>query len=350
MTPGGELLIYGTGYSAGLTIEAALALGLRPILGGRDPGRLEALADRFQLERRVASLTDADSLAAALRDVRVVLHCAGPFVETAAPMVAACLDHGVHYLDLTGEARAVEQVAGRHAEARRRGVMLMPAVGFETMPTDCLAAHVMRRLPRARSLAIASTLSPFVTRGSARTLLAMGDASLARRSGALVRVPAGGLVRDFDFGRGLTRTISCGLADVVTAWYTTGVPDITGYVEAPPRLQAAIAAWQLGSPLRQLAPVQAWLHAWIAMLPDGPTTPERLAHRMTVVAEATAGSRRVLSRLTTPEAYTTTGLAAAAVALRVVAGDAEPGFQTPARLWGSDLVLALPDVERVDVA
>jgi short subunit dehydrogenase-like uncharacterized protein len=346
-----RLLVYGaTGYSGGLVVEEACRLGLAPIVAGRDRMRVAAVAERLRLEHRVASLTDGDGLEAMLRQVGVVVHAAGPFSRTAAPMVEACLRRGVHYLDLTGEARVVEAVAQRHAEARRRGVMLMPAVGFEALPSDCLAAHVSRRLPAARSLAVATTVPSFITRGSAETLLALDDGGVARRGGVLMNLPVGTLERTFDFGRGPQQALSCGLVDVVTAWYTTGVPDITGYLEAVPRLRAAVTATRLGGWLLRAPPVQAWLRAWAALLPDGPSASERDAHRMAIVAEGeTASGHRVVARMQTPGAYTVTGATAAAVAGRVLAGDVEPGFQTPGRIWGPDLVFSIPGVEREDV-
>jgi short subunit dehydrogenase-like uncharacterized protein len=264
-------------------------------------------------------------------------------------MVDACLRHRAHYLDLSGEAAVVADIAHRHEEARRRGVMLMPAVGFEAVPSDCLAAHVVRRLPSARTLAIATTASPFASRGSLRTLATLGTQSLVRRGGLLAVLPTAALARDFDFGTGPSQALSCGLVDVVTAWYTTGVPDVTGYLEASPALRTAVAAWRMGSALWGTAPGRAWLGACAALLPDGPSLEQRRTYRMAIVVEAADGRRRVASRLTTPEAYTTTALAAAIVAGRVMRGDVETGLQTPARVWGPDLALHIPNVVREDV-
>src|SRR5207244_8638585 len=139
-----------TGYSGRLAVDALLAAGIRPLLAGRDARKLVALGERLGLEHRVAPLDDAGRLDAALAGARVVLHAAGPFSHTATPMVDACLRSGAHYLDLTGEVLVIEAIARRDAEARTRGVMLMPAVGFDVVATDCLAAHVAGALPGAR--------------------------------------------------------------------------------------------------------------------------------------------------------------------------------------------------------
>jgi short subunit dehydrogenase-like uncharacterized protein len=50
----------------------------------------------------------------------------------------------------------------------------------------------------------------------------------------------------------------------------------------------------------------------------------------------------------TPEAYSMTGATATAIAARVASGDFEPGFQTPARVYGADFPLTLAGVTRED--
>jgi len=331
--------------------SGALATGLRPILGGRDEQKVAALAGELGLEHRIATLEDPVALDAALRDVHVVLHAAGPFSRTSQPMVDACLRRGSHYLDITGEVRVIEALAVRDTEARARGVMLMPAVGFDVVATDCLAAHVARRLPGARRLALGVSGLALLTRGSARTLVEAADFGVVRRGGVISRVPLGSLQRDFDYGGGSRPSVNISWGDVASAWYTTGIPDIAVYAEGTTALQGALAVsrsfgWLLGTALWQ-----AWLRGSTSLLPDGPSEAERATRRMTVVAEVEDGrGRRAASRLRTPEAFTFTGVAGPAIARRVLARDLEVGFQTPARVYGSDFVLALAGVSREDLA
>ena len=97
------LLLYGaTGYTGRLIVTEALRRGLRPILGGRRAEPLAALAANTGLPYRVASLHVDEALDRALEGVCAVLHAAGPFADTALPMLNACLRTGVHYLDITG--------------------------------------------------------------------------------------------------------------------------------------------------------------------------------------------------------------------------------------------------------
>lgn len=343
-----QLLIYGAnGYTGELVARGALEQGLRPLLGGRNEERLAPLAEALGLEYRVASLRDPAALDRALRDVDVVLHAAGPFFQTAAPMVEACLRTRTHYLDLTGEAPVIEELSRRHAEARRRSVMIMPGVGYDVVPSDCLAAHVARRLPGATHLSFGVASLGFYTRGSVKTII--GAPARVRRDGKIVSLPNGSLQREFDYGdrRRLSTAVSWG--DVASAFYTTGIPNIEVYFENNSRLQAALAAerwfgWWLAA-----APVQVWLRAYADLLPDGPTAEQRAQVEAVIVAEVeNAHGERVSARLHSPEAYTFTSVCAPRIAARALAGDLEPGFQTPGRVYGPEFVLGFAGVTRAD--
>lgn len=348
-----RLLVYGaTGYTGRLLVDALLERGIRPLLGGRNAAKLEALAGCHGLEWRAAPLDAPDALGAALRDVEVVVHAAGPFRRTTDPMARACLDAGVHYLDLSGEAPPIAALSGLDGEARRRGVMIMPGIGFDVVPSDCLAAHVARRLPGARRLAIGISAIGFMTPGSAKAFLAYaGDRVWTRRDGALVGVPPGTLERHFDYGEGPRLSSAMSWGDTATAWYTTGVPDITTYFESTPLVRASLSACRLFGAALGSRSWQAVMQAHADLLPEGPTADQRASKRTAIVVEAEdASGKRALSRLRGPESYEFTRRIAPRVVARVARGDLETGFQTPARVWGPDLVLDVEDVSREDLA
>lgn len=342
-------MIYGaTGHSGRLITRRVCERGLRPVLCGRDAGKLAAFADELDLDRRVAATTDPDGLDRALAGVAVVLNAAGPFSRTAEPIAEACLRAGAHYLDITAELSPIELISLRNDDARRRSVMLMPAVGFDVVPTDCLAAHVARRLPGACRLAIAVTNLFFLSRGSAKTLVENVNRGMVRRDGVLAPVPLGSIERSFDFGQGPAAALNVSLGDLTTAYYTTGIANVETYVEATPLTRALLTACRSFGWLLDSAPAQAWLTAWSDALPTNPGS--SAGRTMVVVAEAEDDAgRRVCARLRTPEAYEFTGFTAAAIVNRVLDGDVEPGFQTPARVYGRDFVLGFADVVREDV-
>jgi short subunit dehydrogenase-like uncharacterized protein len=345
-----SFLIYGaTGYTGQLFAAAAKARGLRPILGGRDARRLAALAEPLGLEHRAAHL-DGD-LTATLRDVGVVVNAAGPFAATYAPLVDACVAAGAHYLDLSGEVDAIEGVAQRNAAARRQHVMLMPSVGFDVVASDCLALHVARRVRGATRLTFGISGLELASRGSIRTVAAgAGHDIQIRRGGAILGVPPGSLVRDIDFGNGPRASVALSWADVATAHYSTGARDIEVYCEATPMLRMLLAGnrsfgFYLGTPAGQ-----RWMDMQIAMLPPGPSEAERKGRRAVVFVEAVdAAGRSARARLSTPEVYGFSCTTALAIVERVLAGDFEVGFQTPARVYGADFVTSFEGVLREDL-
>ncbi len=343
------ILLYGaTGYTGRLILAEAVRQGLHPILCGRDAAALAALAEQYGLDYRVARLGDPYGLQHALRDVRVVLHTAGPFSQTAAAMVDACLQSGTHYLDIGGEAAVIDALTRRHAEARRRQIMIMPGAGFDVVPSDCLAAHVAAQLPRAQRLAIGVRGLRLASRGSAKTFIEQaGREILVRRGGLMASVAPGALEHAFDYGEGPQPSVNVTWGDVVTAFYTTGIPNIEVYFESSPLFRTALMASRvLGWPMTT-ASWQIWMKLHTQWLPDGPSAAERAAVETVIVAEAMdAHGRCVRARLHTPQAYTFTADVAPRLAARALRGDLEVGFQTPARVYGADFVLSLPQVRR----
>ncbi|MDX1650240.1 MAG: saccharopine dehydrogenase NADP-binding domain-containing protein, partial [Myxococcota bacterium] len=257
------MLLYGaSGYTGRLVADGLCRRGLAPILAGRSPARLVPLARRRGLEVRAFDLEDPRRIAASLDGVAVVLHAAGPFADTAPPMLEACLRRGVHYADLSAEIGSIEAVRARDGEARARGVTLLPAAGHAVVTSDCLAAHVASRLPGAVRLRIAvGGLGP-LSRGSLGALVAhAGEPPRVRRDGRLMDADSGP-PRRFDFGAGPRPAVRVGWADLATAPHSTGIGDVETWFDAIPSLRIGLGASRLfGDVLRQ-PPVRAWLAAW----------------------------------------------------------------------------------------
>jgi len=192
-------VLYGAnGYTGELTAHMAVAAGMRPILASRDAGAVGSLAYKLGLAARTAALDDPKALDRVLAGATAVLHCAGPFVHTSGPMADACLRNGVHYLDITGEIEVFEALAARYAKAKAAGVMLLPGAGFDVVPSDCLAAHLNRRLPTTTRLVLGIRSSGGISRGTALTMLqavGRGEGGMVRRDGVLTRVPPAAATR-----------------------------------------------------------------------------------------------------------------------------------------------------------
>ncbi len=343
-------LLYGAyGYTGTLIAQLAAERGLRPILAGRDAGRTTALASALGLPHRVFDLENA---ARHLDGVAAVLHCAGPFARTAKPMIDACIERGVHYLDITGEIGVFELAHRRGPAAAARGVMLLPGVGFDVVPSDCLAAHVAAALPDACRLALAFQSTGGMSHGTASTMaMHLGMGGAVRQGGVIVAKPPGHARREVDFGDGPQTVVSIPWGDVSTAYYSTGIKDIIVYLSLPASLRWALRASALGGPLLRTAWVRSRIQRRIDAAPAGPTAGQRGRARARLFAEAVAADGRMATAsLETPDGYDLTADAAILFAERVVGGAVRPGFQTPSLLLGPDIVLECQGVRRRDVS
>lgn len=345
-------MIYGaTGYTGKLIARVAQEQGLQPVLAGRSVEKLKAVAEPLGLKYRVVRLDDTDQLDEALRDITVVLNTAGPFSVTAYPLVDACLRTGTHYLDIAGEIAVFESLHRRNAEAGSKNVMLLPGVGFVVVPSDCLAAHVAKRLPGARSLQLGISRTDLISRGSFRTMSELLNEKVAiRREEEITSVSTGVLERSFDYGEGDRLSTAVSWADVFTAFLTTGIPNIEVYVEMNLMERGVYWVHNRFARMFNTLPGQLFLQAQVEMLPEGPSDEERAERKRVIVAEAKDRSgRRAISRLRVPESYTFTAFSAVAIAKKVLQGEFKPGFQTPARVYGADFVQSLAGVALEDL-
>lgn len=344
--PEASWLLYGAyGYSGRLIARQAVEEGLRPVLAGRDAGRTDGLARELGLEHRCFPLDDADALRDGLRGVSLVLHAAGPFSRTADAMVRACLERGRHYLDITGEIRVFEAILGRDAEARIRGVLLLPGVGFDVVPTDCAAVRAASRLDRPVALDLAFRSGHGPSRGSARTMLeALNEPAKVRRSGRIVDVRHGSVVRTIPFSDGEREAVAIPWGDVSTAYHSTGVGDVRVFIPLSPgrrrwlRVGAAVLRMPLAGSLARWA---------VDRFVSGPGEGERREGRATVWCEARDDEgRREVVELETPQGYVFTARSAVAAVREVLlAGPEAPvGALTPSRALGPGFVDRVPGV------
>lgn len=341
-------LLYGAnGYTARLILDRVALFGLTPVLAGRSEAQLRPLAEQHGLSYHVADLTYAPALDAILRDVPVVLHCAGPFSQTAAPMQQACLRAGTHYLDITGEVSVFEHGLTLDKEARARNVMLMSGVGFDVVPTDCLARYLHEQLPDATHLQLAFTNEGGgISHGTAQTALeGTGIGGMVRQNGQLKTVPYAHTTLTVDFGTGHPQPcLSLPWGDLTTAYRTTGIPNIETYMGASAgQIRLAKLGNIFGGLLRS-APVQTVLRRLITARVTGPDETTRQRARTHVWGRVwNARGQSVTARLHGPEAYTLTALT---ITRYVLNGNWQPGFQTPASQYGADLILDIDGVTR----
>ncbi|MDM7922993.1 MAG: saccharopine dehydrogenase NADP-binding domain-containing protein [Pyrinomonadaceae bacterium] len=345
-----RFLIYGAnGYTGELITRYAVERGLKPIIAGRNEAAISALAEKHGLEYRVFALDDTVELDAALSEVAMVLHCAGPFSLTSRQMGEACLRTKTHYTDITGEIAVFEACAAANRKAEDAGIMVMPGVGFDVVPSDCLAMHLKNRLPSATNLTLAFYGIGRMSHGTQATMtMNAGKGGAVRRDGKIMPVPAAWRTREIDFGEGIVKTgVTIPWGDVSTAYHSTGIPNIEVYTIAPKSALKAMKLSRYLGPLLETGPIQKYLQSKIP--PGGPSDEERARGRSLLWGEASDDQgNRVEARLTCPEGYTTTALAALNIADKIISGNFKPGFQTPAKAYGADLILEIEGSKRRD--
>src|SRR5437868_4912015 len=334
-------MIYGAnGYTGQLIAELAGQRREAPILAGRSADKVRPLAERLGFPWRAFGLERPD-----LPDVRLVLHCAGPFSSTSRPMVDACLAARSHYLDITGEVEVFESVFARDAEARERGVVLLPGTGFDVVPSDCLAASLKQRLSSATKLELAFASLGRASPGTLKTSIeAIPHGGLVRRGGKLVRVPPAFEVREIPFADKRRTAMSIPWGDLATAWRSTKIPDITVFAAAKPSAIRAARLTRFTAPLLGLAPVQLFLKSRIERNVQGPAPEERARGGAQFWGCVRDGSRSVEMTMTIPEGYTFTATAALECTKRVLASGINAGAWTPSLAFGADFAASLPGV------
>jgi short subunit dehydrogenase-like uncharacterized protein len=325
-------MLYGaTGRTGSLIAEQAVAMGHRPLLAGRDARRLRAFADRLGLPWVAAT---PDDLQRVLGDSQLVLLAAGPFEHTSGPVLETSLRAGVHYLDIANEIGVIERVLSIRTDT----ITALPAVGFGTVASDGLARQVADQVPGADRLDLAILLGTAGSSAGARasTTAALAGGGRVRRDGRLTRVLLGHGARRLATPVGVRTVVPVPTGDLVTAYHTTGIPNISVAMTMP---MPAAAARVLLPALPPLARAGRHLRR-SGRSAAAPPAADQAALESYVWARATAADGRTAQGwLRTGEGYAYTARSAVSTVEAVLAG--EPlGPTTVAAAFGPRIALS----------
>jgi short subunit dehydrogenase-like uncharacterized protein len=218
-----------------------------------------------------------------------------------------------------------------------------PGVGFDVIPTDCLAATLKDALPDATHLALGFDSRTRMSPGTAKTTVeGLAKGGRVRENGNIVEVPLAHHVRRIDFGDGEKWAMSIPWGDVSTAYRTTGIPNIEVFV---PASRGLIASTKRANHIRrflQWRPVQSFLKARAGRV-KGPSTEWRAKLPTYVWGEARdAQGREKTARIRTENGYSVTVSGALAAVDYLMTKNVTGGSYTPAKLLGADAVTRLP--------
>ncbi|QYN36823.1 saccharopine dehydrogenase NADP-binding domain-containing protein [Pseudonocardia sp. DSM 110487] len=319
---GARIVLFGaTGYTGARTAEAMVGRGLRPVLAGRDPERLAALAQRMGgLDTAVAQVTDKASVAALVGRGDVLVSTVGPFTALGAPAVQAAAEVGAVYLDSTGEPPFIREVYERWGPvAERSGAALLPAFGNDYVPGTLAGALALRaagegadRVDVGYFITGLGKGQPF-SRGTLRSLAGTATQQLyAWRDGALRTEPAGARMRTFDVAGRPRPGVTIGACEqFALPRIAPGLRTVDVYLGWFGRASAAVHAGARVAPLlsrvpsRGMATVADVLTRRVPTDPAGAALAGARSHFVAEVFDVT-GTLLARTRLTSPEPYAIT--------------------------------------------
>ncbi|MGB5886079.1 MAG: saccharopine dehydrogenase NADP-binding domain-containing protein [Acinetobacter venetianus] len=338
-------MIYGAnGYTGELIAREAVRKGLRPILAGRNETKVQELAQELGLEFKTFGLDVVEQVIKHLEGVDLVMHCAGPFSATSKPMIQACLKAGTHYLDITGEIAVFELAQSLNNEAQQANIVLCPGVGFDVIPTDCVALTLKQAMPDATHLALGFDSKSGFSPGTAKTSTeGMAEGGKIRKNGKITNVALAHHVRKINFGDGEKSAMSIPWGDVSTAFYTTGIPNIEVFVPAPPKMICGAKMLNCMRPLLKLKFIQNMIKAQISKSVVGPDESVRATLPTYVWGEVRNAQGQIkTARIQTDNTYSLTISGSLIVIQYLLENTVQGGAYTPAKLMGADLVTKIP--------
>ena len=349
----GQVLIYGAyGFTGAGISRLAADYGITPVLAGRNEAKLKPLANLLGYDYIVLSLeNNHDNLVKVLKHFEIVLHIAGPYTYTARPMLDAVVAAGTHYVDLTGENHVIQDELDRDQEFKDANIMVMPAVGYDVVPTDCLNVYVAEKIENPTNLMVVLNSNytaadgAEASRGTMKSGLEMlGRPLLMRENGDMVEVSSLKVIQREENGQPQT-LVQIPWADMMTSYISTGIPTI----EVFQIQQGEFPGWILR--LAQLdfgRRILGWLID--KYFPAGPPPNAQENRQTRIVSTVTNNAGDSASAaMVTPEAYLLTFHSTLIIAKRVIDGYWEPGFQTVGKVYGPELALEIPGVSRTDL-
>jgi len=239
VTSNKRISVFGAyGHTGRFVVAELLKRGLMPILCGRDRDRLEAVSNAHRgLELRVATLADPDSLSVAIAGSSAVVNCAGPFLDTASPIVDAAIRLRIPYLDIAAEQAAVLNVFERFdTHAKAAGIVVVPAMAFYGGLGDLMATAAMDDWDFVDEICIAVGLDSWKpTQGTRLTGARNPGKRFIFSNNTLQRADAP-LGRRWDFPApfGEQEVVSLSMAETITISHHLKTPEIRVFMNLAP--------------------------------------------------------------------------------------------------------------------
>lgn len=340
-----SFLIYGaSGYTGKLIAELSVKKGLKPVLAGRTESKIKPLAQKFGLEYLVFGLDNIEEIVQNITKFPLVLNCAGPFSRTARPIVEACLLAKTHYLDITGEIEVFELIKSYDLKAKNNGIIMMPGVGFDVVPTDCMAKYLSSKLPDATHLELAFTsVGGSISHGTVTTMIeSLGNNGFTRENGVMISKPTGYDGKWINFGSIKQFAMTIPWGDISTAYTTTGIPNIKTFAGASKSAYYLMKLQFLFNPILRTKFVKNLLQKYVDDKITGPNEHHFQNGKSLIWGKVSnAKGETEEGRIETLEGYRLTAEASVLITQKVLELEGISGYKTPAGLFGHELILEI---------
>ena len=228
----------------------------------------------------------------------------------------------------------------------------MPGVGFDVVPTDCIALQLKNKMPDATHLKLAfASIGGGLSHGTATTMAGkIGEGGAVRENGKIVRKPLGqkGMWVNFSAGSGggtkklFVMTIPWG--DISTAYTTTGIPNIETYTGIAPKIYRLLKLQWAFNWLLRTNFVRNIIKKKIKSRPAGPSDEQRQKSSSLVWGEVRNASGKTMNAcISCLDGYTLTAHSSLIISKKILDGNLKTGYQTPAGCYGENLVMEVPD-------
>jgi short subunit dehydrogenase-like uncharacterized protein len=343
-------LLYGAyGYTGTLIAREAKDRKHDVVLAGRSSEKLIPIAEELSLDYVIFDLKNEELVFNTIKDYDLIFNAAGPFKYTSPPIVKSCLKSSTNYLDITGEIPVFEQNFKYDSQARENHISIISGVGFDVVPTDCLAEYVSKKLQNPTSLDIGIASISELSPGTLKTMLEYNNTNpLVRRNGELIPLEKRD-IRTIQFSDQERPVGPATWGDLSTAYRTTGIPNISTYLFMPKMKVSPLKSTGVSfNEMISNEEAKNKVFNWIGKNVHGPNEARRQTNRCYIWASVHNDAGRIEQAwLETMESYRFTAVAGVRCVERVF--DLHPkGALTPALAFGADFVLEIPETIRYD--
>lgn len=354
------IVLFGaTGYTGRRVAQAMVRRGLRPVLAGRDAGRLSALASRLgNLDVARADVTDTASVRALIGGSGVLVSTVGPFIRLGEPALRAAIEAGAIYLDSAGEPPFIRRVFEEFGPAAQRtGASLITAFGHDYVPGNLAGALALQECRAGvHRIEVAYLISgvgraQVISRGTFRSAVGLlTEHSFTRRNGIQLELP-GARVRMLRVGGQEYPAVALGATEHYALPQLAGPAGLSEVDVYFGRCTPATPLVQLGcrvipallglSAVRSLVRwIGTFAQRWIAEEPD-PGALARVRSHVVATAYDPSGAELAQVRLESDDPYQLTADLLAWGAHRAAEhGVSGPGALGPAAAFGLDALAA----------